>query len=100
MGQRGARCLSRRVVGVIATLGTAAAAATMAPSVVYRFALLTMAVVLIVGSRTGGRVIARRRVAVPPTPRRGQVLKYSGLQGLQDAEVRVVGFCTLTKSDV
>ena len=61
------RLPSRRasmVVGVIATLATAAAAATLAPSVVYQFAKLTMAVVLGLASRTGERVTrAGRRAA-------------------------------------
>lgn len=55
----GRRLPSRRasmVVGIVATLATATAAATMAPSVVYQFAVLTMAVALVLASRTGERV--------------------------------------------
>lgn len=44
------------VVGAVATLATAAAVATMAPSVVYQFAVLTMAVTLVLANRTGDRV--------------------------------------------
>ena len=52
------------VVGVVATLATAAAVATLAPSVVYMFAMLTMAVALLLASRTGERVTrAGRRAA-------------------------------------
>ena len=53
------RLPSRRgsIVGsVVATLATLAATATMAPSVVYQFAVLTMAVVILLASRTGERV--------------------------------------------
>lgn len=58
------RTSSRRapiVVAVVATLATCAAAATMAPSVVYQFAVLTMAVVLLLASRGGARVTSTGR---------------------------------------